>query len=275
MTRNLQMINNLAINLASLKAEFLKTYDGKSQIQEVIPIESELFPIKPHDLSLLHEFASKNSIYYNSYKKMIGNTNCMVYEGDINRYWLESISYDSSNAPFSPTWIMSAYVIALFAKELGFHEMIDVGSGDGRIAFCARILGMRSFSIEIDGTLVDLQNTLSNILDFNPLHSDATTFDYSSLTLRFPVFVIGGIAQMGGSNLATAVLEKTRHSHSKNGWVFTGTYLQKYPPDPKNEAGWGTLIENNDLKILYTISLPTCWTIRESDDTPYVFTMSK
>ena len=137
---------------------------------------------------------------------------------------------------------MSAYVGVLFAKELGYGEVIDIGSGDGRIAFCGKVLGLESFSIEIDDMLVELQKHLTN--DFHPYCSDAGTFDYSSLNLMRPIFFIGGLAQMGGTALASGVLEKIDSiSNLKNiGWVFTGTYSQKYPLDPKNEAGWGTLI---------------------------------
>ena len=64
------MIEKLAKNLINLKQEFAKIYDGKSQIQEVIPVlTSESFPISQHDLKLLHQFAKKNLIYYNSYEK--------------------------------------------------------------------------------------------------------------------------------------------------------------------------------------------------------------
>ena len=268
------MIDELAKNLVTLKNEFAKIYDGKSQIQEVIPVsKSELFPIKQHDLELLHEFATKNPIYYNSYEKIIGQTLCIVYEGDINKYWLNSIQHDSSHAPFSPTWIMSAYVGVLLAKDLGYREIIDIGSGDGRIAFCAKVLDLESFSIEIDDMLFDLQKLLT-ILDFHPYCSDAVTFDYYSLNLTHPMFFIGGLAQMGGIALASGVLEKiTSISNLKKnvGWVFAGTNSQKYQPDPKNEAGWGTLIEKNNLKSVQTISLPTVWAFHESEETPYIF----
>ena len=267
------MIEELGKNLVHLKKEFAKSYDGKSQIQEVIPVlKSELFPIPQLDLELLHQFAAKNPIYYNSYEKIIGGTLCIVYEGDINKYWLNSIQHSSSNAPFSPTWIMSAYVGVLLAKELGYLEVIDIGSGDGRIAFCAKVLDLESYSIEIDDMLVDLQKLLI-ILDFHPYCSDAVTFDYSSLNLIRPIFFIGGLAQMGGTALASGVLEKTNSiPNLKNiGWVFAGTFSQKYQPDPKNEAGWGTLIEKNNLKSIQTISLPTVWTFHEPEETPYIF----
>ncbi len=49
------MIEELAKNLVHLKKEFAKIYDGKSQIQEVIPVSKyDLFPIKQQDLELLH-----------------------------------------------------------------------------------------------------------------------------------------------------------------------------------------------------------------------------
>ena len=269
------MIESLSKNLVILKKEFAQNYDGKSQIQEVIPsTPSDLFPIPQQDLELLHQFATKNPIYYNSYKKTISDTNCIVYEGDINKYWLNSIQHGSSHAPFSPTWIMSAYVSTLFAKELGYQEIIDIGSGDGRIAFCAKVLDLESYSIEIDQMLVDLQNILSTTLDFHPYCSDAVIFEYSSLNLTHPIFFIGGLAQMGGVKLASGVFEKIdqiQDLQEMTGWVFAGTLSQKYPPDPKNKAGWGSLIEKNNLKLIDTISLPTAWTFHESDETPYLF----
>ena len=267
------MIKELAKNLVTLKKEFARNYDGKSQIQEVIPVsKSGLFPIPQQDLELLHQFATQNPIYYNSYEKTVGETLCIVYEGDINKYWLNSIQHGSSHAPFSPTWIMSAYVGVLLAKEFGYLEIIDIGSGDGRIAFCAKVLDLESYSVEIDDMLVDLQKLLT-ILDFHPYCSDATTFDYSSLNLVEPIFFIGGLAQMGGTALASGVLEKINSiPNLKNiGWVFAGTFSQKYLPDPKNEAGWGTLIEKNNLKSIQTISLPTVWSFHELDETPYIF----
>jgi len=272
------MISDIAKNLVELKKEFVNVYDGNSQIQEFIPkSKSELFPIEQSHLDLLHEFATKNPIYYNSFEKKIGSIDCIVYEGDINKYWLNSIQHGSSKAPFSPTWIMSGYIGSLLAKELGYLQIIDIGSGDGRIAFCAKILGLESYSIEIDNMLVDLQNLLASTLDFHPFCSDATSFDYSSLNLSRPIFFIGGLAQMGGISLASGIL-KTINSISnlkKNpGWVFAGTLSQKYAPDPKNEAGWGTFIEKNNLNPIQNISLPAAWTIHESDDVQYIFAES-
>ena len=112
------MIEQLAKNLVELKKEFAKIYDGKSQVQEVIPKStSEIFSIPQQDLELLHQFATKNPIYYNSYELQVNDIDCIVYEGDINKYWLNSIQHGSSNAPFSPTWIMSAYIGAMYMQK--------------------------------------------------------------------------------------------------------------------------------------------------------------
>ena len=269
------MIETIASNLVELKREFVKTYSGKSNIQEIIPTsESELFPVNSEHLKLLHVFASANPIYYNSYEEKIGKTVCTVYEGDINKFWLNSIQHGSSHAPFSPTWIFSAYVATLYAKELGISEVIDIGSGDGRIAYCAKILGMDSYSVEIDNMLVDLQKSIAEKtkINFNPECFDATKFDYSKLRLDSPAFFIGGLAQMGGDILANSIIEKLKSIpklKEKTSMVFAGTFSQKYTPD--KFGGWEKIIYHNNLGLINIISLPSVWTFRESDDTPYLY----
>ena len=64
------MIEKLAENLINLKKEFVSDFDGSSQIQEFLPLSnSDLFPIDKDELKLLHEFAEKNPIYYNSFSE--------------------------------------------------------------------------------------------------------------------------------------------------------------------------------------------------------------
>ena len=166
-------------------------------------------------------------------RKKIDSIDCIVYEGDINQYWLNSIQHGSSKAPFSPTWIMSGYIGAMLAKELGYSEVIDIGSGDGRIAYCAKVLDLESYSIEIDNVLVDLQNLLTSTLDFHPFCADAISFDYLSLNLTRPIFFIGGLAQMGGVFLATGVLDKissVSDLKQNSGWVFAENFISKICP---------------------------------------------
>jgi hypothetical protein len=167
------------------------------------------------------------------------------------------------------------------AKNLGYKEVLDIGSGDGRIAYCARILGLETYSIEVEESLVDLQKliTFSTKIDFNPNCADAVEFDYSNLKLKQPVFFIGGLAQMGGDIWASSIIEKlnTIPNLKKNiGITFAGTYSKKYFSGTRSESmsdgGWKSIIDKNDLKVIKTITLPTVWTFDQPIDTPYIFT---
>ena len=271
------MLEQLAKNLGMLKQEFVKIYEGHSHIQELIPSNSsEFFPINESHLELLHSFVAKNPIYHNSYEKKIGDTNCIVYEGDINEYWLNSIKHGSSCQPFYPTWVISAYVAVSFAKKFGYKELIDIGSGDGRIAFCAKILELKSTSIEIDDALVELQNTIlsATSINFNPICVDAIEYDYFTLDLTRPVFFIGGLPQMGGDILAKNIIEKISATDLKKNTciVFAGTHSKRQLSGNQSMGGWSSLIDIHGLKVIETVSLPTIWTFDQQDDTPYIYT---
>jgi len=271
------VLEKLAKNLVSLKQEFTKIYDGHSHIQEIIPVSSsEYFPIIDEHLELLHNFAVKNPIYHNSYEQKITDVLCKIYEGDINEYWLNSIKHGSSCQPFYPTWILSAYITASIAKNFNCKELVDIGSGDGRIAYCAKVLDLHTTSIEIDDGLVELQKIISleTHVDFNPICVDAIEFDYSSLNLTCPVFFIGGLPQMGGDILATSIIEKISTTNLKKNTciVFAGTHSKRQLSDNQSEGGWSSLIDKHGLKVIKTVSLPTIWTFDQLSDTPYIYT---
>jgi len=272
------VFNELVKNLVLVKQDFAKNYAGNAHIQEVIPLTiSKQFPIDAHDLKLLHDFAQKNPIYFNSFEQKIAGIQCTVYEGDINEYWLNSIKHGSSCQPFYPTWIMSAYVMASIAKKLGYKELVDIGSGDGRIAFCGKILGLISYSIEIDDVLVKLQETICKSINqnFNPKCEDALEFDYSKLQLIHPLFFIGGLSQMGGDLLATSIIDKINsisNLSQNTGVVFAGTHSKKQLSTNLANGGWGALIEKYNLNIVDTVSLPTVWTFDQTIETPYIYT---
>ena len=275
------MLGELAQNLVNVKQSFAKNYSGNAHIQEVIPSSvSEKFQLDPSRLEQLHNFALKNPIYFNHYKEDIEGTTCTVYEGDINEYWLNSIKHGSSCQPFYPTWIMSAYVMTSVAKELGYSEIVDIGSGDGRIAFCGDVIGIDSHSIEIDDVLVELQKTISKSTnqDFNPICHDALEFDYSKLNLKKPIFFIGGLAQMGGDVLATSIIDKINsieNLRKDTGIVFAGTNTKRQLSGNLENGGWSTLIEKHNLKVIDIVSLPTIWTFDQDVETPYIFTEFK
>ena len=269
------MIEEISKNLVSLKQEFRRTYSGTSHIQEIIPLsKSDNFPIDQNELDALHLFVRNNPIYYNSYEEKINQTECMVYEGDINKFWLNSISHGSSYQPFSPTWMLTAYIITSIAKTLNYKEVLDIGSGDGRIAYCAKILGLNAHGIEIDDMLVELQESICETtkVDFNPVCADAVKFDYLSLNLEKPAFFIGGLAQMGGEMLATSILTNLNSElKQKTCMVLTGSYSEKYSLNDRKDGGWSSLIEKNNLKVIQTAVLPTVWSFNETVDTPYTF----
>ena len=199
-----------------------------------------------------------------------------MYEGDINEYWLNSIKHGSSCQPFYPTWILSAYIAASIAKNFDYKELVDIGSGDGRIAYCAKILDLQATSIEIDDVLVELQNTISTAtkINFNPICVDAIEFDYSSLNLIRPVFFIGGLPQMGGDVLATNIIEKISSTDLKKNTciVFAGTDSKRQLSGNPSEGGWSSLIDKHGLKVIKTVTLPTIWTFDQLRDTPYIYT---
>jgi len=275
------MLDELVKNLVDIKQSFAKHYSGNAHIQEVIPsLVSKKFQLNSQILQQLHDFALKNPIYFNHYEEDIEGIMCTVYEGDINEYWLNSIKHGSSCQPFYPTWIMSAYVMASIAKELGYSELVDIGSGDGRIAFCGNVIGMDSHSIEIDDILVELQKTISTSTNqnFNPICHDALEFDYSKLNLKKPIFFIGGLAQMGGDVLATSIIDRINsieNLRKDTGIVFAGTNTKRQLSGNLENGGWSTLIEKHNLKVIDTVSLPTIWTFDQDVETPYIFTEFK
>ena len=271
------MSKQLAEGIVKLKTAFSSTYKRNSHLHEVIPVSSsKLLPINEDDLKKLHEFATNNPIYSNYYEDEISNIRCRVYEGDINNYWLDSIKHDTSYAPFYPTWILSDYALASTVKNLNVKEVVDIGSGDGRIAYCAQVIGIKSYGIEIDENLVTLQKNISSKtnVDFNAQVADATQFDYTKLELSNPAFFIGGLPEIG-EILANSVISNVTsipNLKENSTFVLTGTNSVRNTSRDHSKWGWGLTIDNFSLKVSETITLPTQWTVDQPIDTPYVFT---
>ena len=272
------MFDEIVQDLVSIKQDFAKNYSGNAHIQEVVPASnSEKFPFEEGHLQSIHQFAEKNPIYYNSYNEKILETECVVYEGDINDHWLNSIKHGTSCQPFYPTWMVSAYLMVLIAKKLGYGELIDIGSGDGRIAFCGKVLGFTTHSIEIDDGLVELQKLICKDTkqNFDPNCEDALEFDYSKFQLSNPIFFIGGLPQMGGDMLATSIIEKINSIEqlkNSTGIVFAGTHSKRQLSGNLTNGGWSSLIQEHDLQVTQTVSLPTVWTFDQTTETPYIYT---
>ena len=272
------MDETLAKTIVTLKTEFMKRNESTSHIHEIIPTLSESFSVNKDELAMLHKFAEHNSIYSSSYEMKVLDTVCNVYQGDVNSYWLDSIKHDTSYAPFYPIWILSAYALALESKNIGAKQIIDIGSGDGRIAYCAKVAGLESCAIEIDKNLVELQNKIvSNTgIDFNPMVVDATQFDYASLELSQPAFFISGLPEVG-EMLANNVIPKIMSIPDLKVspiFVFTGSHIMRKDSRDKSKWGWGKVIEHFNLEVINTVTLPTYWTLDQAIDTPFIFTRS-
>ena len=302
------MYKKTANAIIQIKREFAHSYTGRAHIQEVLPEPSSTgeFSGMRTSLDALHAFARCSPIYHDSFEKKICGIRCTIYEGDINEYWLGSIKHSSSCQPFYPTWLVSAMIIAHTIRESGCTELVDIGSGDGRIAFCGALLGMRTVSIEIDDDLIRMQRQISKDtgIDFGPACMDALEADYQKMGLKRPAFVVGGLPQMGGEMLADGLLSKIyprqKSAHSKSDDQFgdaagmdAGESENDDTPDfshlivlagegeksgpaagyrkTKVLGGWGGLVRQYGLRTLCVTRLPTVWTFDVDDETPYVF----
>jgi hypothetical protein len=267
-------------SIVKLKNEFIKIHKPRSVVYEIIPLSySHTLPIENRILSQLNKFAEMNSIYYGSTDINVLGVPCRSYEGDINDYWLSSKKYDANYQPFYPTWILSAYALSLYAKRLGFKEAVDIGSGDGRIAYCSKLLGMKSIGIEIDSALVDLQHRISNLtnIQYDIVNEDATSIEYSSMGLSRPMFFISGLPE-SGEILATSILTKVSKSAQLKysaGFNFMGSHIMKEYTRDKTKWGWGKIIEHFDLDVIECLTLPTLWTNDQQIDTAYVYARSQ
>ena len=272
------MNETLVEAIVTLKTEFMKRNEGGSHIQEIVPTLPESLSIDEHELEMLHKFAESNSIYSDSYEMNILDTVCKVYQGDVNNYWLDSIKHDTSYTPFYPIWILSAYALVLESKNLGVKQIIDIGSGDGRIAYCAKIVGLESYGIEIDENLVSLENKISSNtgVDFQPMIADATQFDYASLELSKPIFFISGLPEVGEMLANNVIPRITSIQNLKTNpiFVFSGSHIMRKDSRDKSKWGWGKVMEHYNLEVIKTVTLPTYWTIEQAIDTPFIFTRS-
>jgi SAM-dependent methyltransferase len=269
-------LDSLARSIVQLKNEFVKNRNRIGLLSEILPAGTSAFGIKSSQLEYLHGFARANPMYFKSYSSRISDVDCVVYEGDINSYWLGSKKHDTSYQPFYPTWILSAFALASVARSLGFEQVVDIGSGDGRIAYCASLLGMEAFGIEIDEDLVGVQNQISSQtgIEYDAIRADATRFDYRSLPLSRPLFFISGLPEMG-EMMANSVISQVRSIENISnfaGFNLMGSHTMKPMSRDHTGAGWGGTIASFGLEVSYTVTLPTFWTSDHDLDTPYVYT---
>jgi hypothetical protein len=272
--------HTISAAISLLKREFISHHKNtRSMLAEVVPVSrSEFLPIDDDILESLHRFVESNPIYRSSHDTVISGIECRVYEGDFNNYWLSSKKHDTSYQPFYPTWVLSAYELAAEARTLGFEQLIDIGSGDGRILYCASLLDMESYGLELDSNLIQVQHNVSSStgIKYEAVHADATCFNYATLNLTKPIFFISGLPEMG-EMLANSVIEQVlsidKLSHN-SGFNFMGSHINKSFARDRTSWGWGSIISRFGLKLIGTITLPTLWTMDQIVDTAYVYTQT-
>ena len=170
--------------------------------------------------------------------------------------------------------MLSAFLLCLKSKELGFTELIDIGAGDGRIPYCGSLLNLRSIGIELDTNLTELQSELCKKTDikYEIINDDASTFDFAKLNLSTPIFFISGLPEMGEMFVDNLIQTTIQNKFKTFGIVFLGsTFKRKFASDVTN-YGWGEIIKKNNLKIIEEINLPTHWTNDNNSETKYLVT---
>ena len=148
-----------------------------------------------------------------------------------------------------------------------------------RIAYCSKLLGMKSVGIEIDTDLVRLQHRISNLtkVEYDILNEDATSLEYSSLNLSKPMFFISGLPEWGeilAINVLTKIKEIAKLKYSA-GFNFMGSHAMKGYSRDKTKWGWGKIIEDFNLDIIECLTLPTHWTNDQQMDTAYLYARYK
>jgi hypothetical protein len=269
------MFQKILKNFIEYKRDYIQTFKPTNIIAEIIPTEvSDLFPIDEQILAKLHQFVSNNPIYFKKTNISINNLDFISYEGDVNEFYLSSKKYDTNYQPFYPTWVISAFLLCLKSKELGFTELIDIGAGDGRIPYCGSLLKRRSIGIELDTNLTELQNDLckNTNINFEIVNEDAASYDFAKLNLSKPLFFVSGLPEMG-EMFVDNVIQNTIHNTFKSmGIILLGsTFKRKFANDSTN-YGWGKIIKKNNLKIIDEINLPTHWTNDNNSETIYLVT---
>ena len=270
-------LDYLAQHLVELKNEYLSELHSHNHIREFIPVANHQNLFDKGLLEKLHTFFKYNKIYHKQQDLTLSNIPCISYEGDVNQFWVSSKKYETIYQPFLPTWGLSALVMILVAKDLGFENIIDIGSGDGRLIFCGSILGLNSIGVEIDKDLCDLQNKISNSsnVKYEVINGDSNSIDYTQLELENTMIFISALPESGEmiSYGISNQFEKYRDKLHNVGITLMGSHTYRRYSRDKSMWGWGKFIDEFGLKMVECVSLPSSWTLDEKKETPYLFTL--
>ena len=272
------MFQNILNNFLEVKRQYIQDFKPTNIISEIIPNEfSDFLPIDKQILAKLHQFISINPIYFKKTNISINNLNFTAYEGDVNEFYLSSKKYDTNYQPFYPTWMLSAFLLCIKSKELGFTELIDIGAGDGRIPYCGSLLNFKSFGIELDASLTELQLDICKKtgIKYETINDDASSFDFEELDLSMPIFFVSGLPEMGEMFIENLIKTTIQNEFKLFGIIFLGSTFKRQFANNVPNYGWGEIIKKNNLKIIDEINLPTHWTNDNNSETTYIVTKKK
>lgn len=272
-------LNYLVDNLVDLKNEYLDSYPSSNHIREFIPVSKEQDFFDKPILEKLPAFFRFNRIYYKEQPISLSGIPFISFEGDINQFWLSSKKYDTSYQLFLPTWVLSALVLCLTAKDLGFKNIVDIGSGDGRLLYCASILGLNSSGVEIDKDLCDLENeiSISSNVKYNVINGDSNSIDYLKLKPENTMIFVSALPELG-EMLSYGIMRQFKKYGGRLhniGITLMGSHTYRQFSRDKSVYGWGKFIDDSELELVECISLPSSWTLDEKKETPYLFTIFK
>ena len=274
-----------ADEILRIAGDLERSYGGNSHLYEAIPAgPAPSAGIDEAGAAALGAFARASPVYARLYGETIRGIRCTVCEGDATGHWLDSLKHDASAAPFYPTWMLSAHALASAALALGARAAVDVGSGDGRIAYCCGAAGMRARSVEIDEGLAAVQRGISERTGIEMgaagRGEDAFGIDYAGLVRGeeggATAILVGALPQVGeilADAVAGAALDGAREGDAGPLLVLAGAGegASGGIGGAGNRWGWGPLLDKFGLGVLGVLELPTRWTIESGGGTPYVF----
>ena len=274
-----------ADEILRIAGDLERSYGGNSHLYEAIPAgPAPSAGIDEAGAAALDAFARASPVYARLHGETIRGIRCTVCEGDATGHWLDSLKHDASAAPFYPTWMLSAHALASAALALGARTAVDVGSGDGRIAYCCGAAGMRARSVEIDEGLAAVQRGISERTGIEMgaagRGEDAFGIDYAGLVRGeeggAAAILVGALPQVGeilADAVAGAALDGAREGDAGPLLVLAGAGegASGGIGGAGNRWGWGPLLDKFGLGVLGVLELPTRWTIESGGGTPYVF----
>ena len=91
------------------------------------------------------------------------------------------------------------------------------------------MLNLRSFGIELDTNLTELQGELCKKTDikFEIMNDDASSYNFAKLGLSKPIFFVSGLPEMGEMFIDNLMQTTMQNNFNQIWYCIFGKYLQK------------------------------------------------